>query len=121
MMNFLRFMLWLSLYTAATAINGAEGTALIKHKLMNEKNHDTDASVVVARVNNQPIIATADQTNVPAGEQSLEVECLVKLYVGMGTVDFSKVSRMDVKLEAGKTYQLGATLTAKGDCTPTIE
>lgn len=121
MMIILRWTVWLALYAAATAIQGADSNAVIKHKLMDENSHHDDASVVVTRVNNEPVTDNVNQTDAPAGEQSLEVECVVRLFVGMGTVDFSKLTRMAVKLEAGRTYQLGTKLTTQGDCTPTIQ
>lgn len=111
----------LALFLTTTSIQGANDVAVIKHKLINEESRDTDASVVVKRINNTPIAEIADRTMTPAGEQLLEVECLVRLFVGMGTVDFSNVTQMGVKLEDGKTYQLGAIITATGGCQPTIQ
>ena len=121
MNNFLGASLGLALLFAANLVHSADEPAVIKHKLLNEESRDTDASVVVRRINNTPITETANQTITPAGEQLLELECLVRLFVGMGTVDFSKVSQMAVKLDIGKTYQLGAIVTPQGDCEPTIQ
>ncbi len=110
------FFLTLASLTATAADN-----ATIKNKSFNEHRKEIDAAVVVKKVNGLEMEADQSEVDVSAGERTLELECIVRTFVGMGTVDIGKLKQITVPLEAGHTYQLGAKLSPDGECTPTID
>jgi hypothetical protein len=103
--------------STATAVDNAT----IRNKSFDERRKEVDASVVVKKVNGLEMEADQSEVDVSAGERTLELECTVRTFVGMGTVDIGKLKQITVPLEAGHTYQLGAKLSPDGECTPTID
>jgi hypothetical protein len=99
----------------------AADNAVIKNKAFSERTKEVDTAVVVKKINDLDIEADQSETEVSPGERTLEVECVVRTFVGMGTVDIGKLKRFTLPLEAGKTYQLGGKITEDGECTPTID
>jgi hypothetical protein len=99
----------------------AADNAVIKNKAFGERTKEVDTAVVVKKINDLDIEADQSETEVSPGERTLEVECVVRTFVGMGTVDIGKLKRFTLPLEAGKTYQLGGKITEDGECTPTID
>ena len=109
--------LTLASFTAAAADN-----VTIKNKSFEERRKEIDAAaVVVKKVNGLEMEADQSEIDVSAGERTLELECIVRTFVGMGTVDIGKLKQITIPLEAGHTYQLGAKLSPDGECTPTID
>jgi hypothetical protein len=98
----------------------ANDNAIIKNKAIDQQHKELDTAVYVTKVNDLDLEEGQSEIEVTAGERTLDVECVVRTFVGMGTVDLGKSSRINVKLEPGRTYQLGAKLTQEGECTPTI-
>ena len=41
----------------------------------------------------------------------LEIECIVRAFVGMGAVDLGKIKHFTMAMDAGGTYQLSAILS----------
>lgn len=99
----------------------AADNAVIKNKAFSERTKEVDTAVVVKKINDLDIEADQSETEVSPGERTLEVECVVRTFVGMGTVDIGKLKQFTMPLEAGKTYQLGGKITEDGECTPTID
>ena len=110
------FFLTLASLTATAADN-----ATIKNKSFNEHRKEIDAAVVVKKVNGLEMEADQSEVDVSAGERTLELECIVRTFVGVGPVDIGKLKQITVPLEAGHTYQLGAKLSPDRECTPTID
>lgn len=108
-------LLGLSLVSSAASDN-----AIIKNKAIDEKRKELDTAVYVTKVNDLDMEEGQSEIEVTAGDRTLDIECVVRTFVGMGTVDLSKSSRINVTLEPGRTYQLGAKLTKDGECTPTL-
>jgi hypothetical protein len=109
--------------SAICAVALAADNAIIKNKILAAitKDQEQDAAVTVLKVGAKQFAPDQAAVQAPAGEQSLEIECTSRTFVGMGTMDISKTVNMTVKLEPGRTYQLGAKLSKRGDCMPTIE
>ena len=103
-------------FTATAADN-----ATIKNKSFGERRKEIDAAVIVKKVNGLEMEADHAEIEVSAGERTLQLECIVRTFVGMGTVDIGKLKQITVPVEAGHTYQLGAKLSPDGECTPTID
>ena len=103
--------------------NGANATdnAIIKNKSFAERRQEIDTAVVVKKINGLEMEADQPGVEVSPGERTLELECVVRTFVGMGTVDIGKLKKITVPLEAGRNYQLGAKLSPDGECTPTID
>ena len=99
----------------------AADNATIKNKSFDERRKEIDAAVVVKKVNGLEMEADHAEVDVSARERTLELECIVRTFVGMGTVDIGKLKQITAPLEAGHTYQLGAKLSPDGECTPTID
>ena len=99
----------------------AGDNAIIKNKAIDERRKELDTAVYVTKVNDLDMEEGQSEIEVTAGERTLDIECIVRTFVGMGTVDLGKATRMNVKLEAGRTYQLGAKLTQEGECTPILQ
>ncbi len=108
-------LLGLSLVSSAASDN-----AIIKNKAIDEKRKELDTAVYVTKVNDLDMEEGQSEIEVTAGDRTLDIECVVRTFVGMGTVDLGKSSRINVTLEPGRTYQLGAKLTKDGECTPTL-
>jgi hypothetical protein len=98
----------------------ANDNAIIKNKAIAPQHKELDTAVYVTKVNDLDLEEGQSEIEVTAGERTLDVECVVRTFVGMGTVDLGKSSRINVTLEPGRTYQLGAKLTREGECTPTL-
>ncbi|MDQ3259220.1 MAG: hypothetical protein M3Q00_00300 [Pseudomonadota bacterium] len=99
----------------------ASDNAIIKNKSLDTQRKELDIAVYVTKVNDLDLEEGQEEIEVTAGERTLDIECIVRSFVGMGTLDLGKSTRMNVKLEAGRTYQLGAKLTKEGECTPTLQ
>lgn len=99
----------------------AGDNAIIKNKSLDAPRKELDTAVYVTKVNDLDMEEGQAEIEVTAGERTLDIECIVRTFVGMGSVDLGKSTRMNVKLEAGRTYQLGAKLTREGECTPTLQ
>lgn len=109
-----------SLVPAADADAGE--TAVIRNKaLAIGGGKEVDAAVSIGSIDSRRVQPGNDSLETAAGKHSLVVLCRARVFVGMGTVDFDTRAVMDVDLEAGRTYQLGARATVKGDCIPVIE
>lgn len=105
---------------SATIAIGADN-AIIKNKVMVEQRQEIDTAVTLKKINGLVIEDYQDQTEVSPGEHNLEIECVVRTFVGMGTVDLGKMKQFTLPLDTGRTYQLGAKLAPDGECTPTID
>ena len=99
----------------------AADNAVIKNKSFGERIKEFDTAVAVKKINDLEMEADQREIEVSPGERTLEVECVVRTFVGMGTVDIGKLKQFTVPLEAGKTYQLGGKVADDGECTPTID
>lgn len=104
----------------ATTARGADN-AIIKNKIMGEQRQEIDTAVTLKKINDLAIDDLQDQTEVSPGEHTLEIECIVRTFVGMGTVDLGKMKQFTIAINAGRTYQLGAKFSPEGECTPTID
>jgi hypothetical protein len=98
----------------------ANDNAIVKNKAIDPQHKELDTAVYVTKVNDLDMEEGQSEIEVTAGERTLDIECVVRTFVGMGTVDLGKSSRINVTLEPGRTYQLGAKLTQDGECTPTL-
>jgi hypothetical protein len=119
-----QFQLLLLLALVASAPSSwSANSATIKNKVLAviSKDNQQDAAVTVRKIGAKELPPDQAAVEATPGEQRLEVECLSRTFVGMGTMDIAKTVQMTVKLEPGKTYQLGARLTKRGDCMPTME
>jgi hypothetical protein len=99
----------------------AQEKATIKNKDFDPGGKEMDASVAIVKINGEPMEGVSDEVQVAAGEQRVQVVCTSRLFVGMGTMDIAKEVDLTVDLKKGRTYKLGARLSEKGDCMPTIE
>lgn len=99
----------------------AGDNATIKNKPLDAERKELATSVYVTKVNDLEIEQGQSEIEVTAGERALDIECIVRTFVGMGTVDIGKSTRMNVQLEAGRKYQLDAKLTPEGECTPVLK
>jgi hypothetical protein len=100
----------------------AQEKATIKNKDFEPAaGKEMDASVAVVKINGAPMEGVTDEVQVTAGEQRVQVVCTSRLFVGMGTMDIAKEVDLTVDVKKGRTYKLGARLSEKGDCMPTIE
>ena len=95
--------------------------AVIKNKLLSAQRQEIDTAITLRKINGLAIDDLQDQTEVSPGEHTLEIECIVRTFVGMGTVDLGKLKQFTLPLDAGRIYQLGAKLSPDGECTPTID
>lgn len=105
---------------AASGTIAAEN-AVIKNKAMDEERKEIATAATLKKINGLEIEDLQTQTEVSAGEHTLEIECIVRTFVGMGTVDLGKLKQFTLPLDAGRTYQLGATISPDGECTPTVD
>lgn len=105
---------------AASGTIAAEN-AVIKNKAMDEERKEIATAATLKKINGLEIEDLQTQTEVSAGEHTLEIECIVRTFVGMGTVDLGKMKQFTLPLDAGRTYQLGATISPDGECTPTVD
>lgn len=99
----------------------ASDSAIIKNKIFASQHKELDTAVYVTKVNDLNMEEGQDEIEVSAGDRTLEVACVVRTFVGMGTVDLGKSTRMNVNLKAGRTYQLDAKLNKESDCTPILQ
>ena len=99
----------------------AANYALIKNKVFDDRRKEIDTAVVVRKVNGLAMDENQDQVEVSPGEPTLEIECIVRTFVGMGTVDIGKLKQITVPIEAGHTYQLGAKLAPDGECIASVD
>ncbi|MEQ1881358.1 MAG: hypothetical protein ABL878_10355 [Burkholderiales bacterium] len=99
----------------------AEPPAFIKNRaVMVGGGKEIDAAVRVIAIDSHEIDAGISQFEVAPGKHAIEVECTARVFVGMGTVDFPERSALSVELKSGRTYQLDATVTVKGECVPVL-
>lgn len=105
----------------ASASAPAADHAIIKNKVLDAQRKELDTAVYVTKVNDLGMEEGQAEIEVSAGERTLDIYCIVRTFVGMGTVDIGKSTRMIVKLDAERTYRLDAKLSAEGDCTPTLQ
>ncbi len=108
-----------SLLVASSAT--AAENAIIKNKAMNEDSKEIATAASLKKINGLEIENDQSQSEVSSGEHTLEIECVVRTFVGMGTVDLGKMKQFTLALDAGRTYQLGAKISPDGECTPTID
>ncbi len=108
-----------SLFVANGAI--AAENAVIKNKAMDEERKEIATAATLKKVNGLEIEDNQMQTEVSPGEHTLAIECVVRTFVGMGTVDLGKMKQFTMNFDARRTYQLGATVSPEGECTPTID
>ncbi len=99
----------------------AAENALIKNKAMDEERKEIATAATLKKVNGLDIEDDQMQTEVSPGEHTLAIECVVRTFVGMGTVDLGKMKQFTMNFDASRTYQLGATIEPDGECTPTID
>jgi hypothetical protein len=99
----------------------AADQAVVKNKVFDSQHKELDTAVYVTKVNELDMEEGQDEIEVSPGNRILEVACIVRTFVGMGTVDLGKSTRMSVTLAAGRTYRLDAKLTKDGDCTPILQ
>jgi hypothetical protein len=108
-----------SLFFASGAI--AAENAIIKNKAMTEERKEIATAATLKKINGLDIEDLQTETEVSPGEHTLAIECIVRTFVGMGTVDMGKMKQFTLLLDAGRTYQLGAEISPNGECTPTID
>lgn len=82
---------------------------------------EVDAAVRVLAIDSAPVSASLSEVPSSAGRHVIEVSCTARVFAGMGTIDFDSRSAMAVELAAGRSYQLGARYSVRGDCTPVLE
>lgn len=99
----------------------AADNAVIKNKVMDEQRKEIATAATLKKINGLEIEDDQTQTEVSPGEHTLEIECIVRTFVGMGTVDMGKMKQFTMNFDAGRTYQLGGKLEPDGECTPTID
>ena len=99
----------------------AAENAIIKDKAMDEERKEIATAATLKKINGLEIEELQTQTEVSPGEHTLQIECVVRTFVGMGTVDLGKMKQFTMKFDARRTYQLGATVSPDGECTPTID
>jgi hypothetical protein len=107
-----------SLFVASGAI--AAENAIVKNKAMDEERKEIATAATLKKINGLEIEELQNQTEVSPGEHTLAIECIVRTFVGMGTVDLGKMKQFTLPLDAGRTYQLGAEISPDGECSPTI-
>ena len=108
-----------SLFVAGGAT--AAENATIKNKAMDEARKEVATAATLKKINGLEIEELQSQTEVSPGEHTLEIECIVRTFVGMGTVDLGKMKQFTMAMDAGRTYQLGGKISPDGECTPTID
>jgi hypothetical protein len=108
-----------SLFVAGGAM--AAENAIIKNKAMDEARKEIATAATLKKINGLEIEDLQTQTEVSPGEHTLEIDCVVRTFVGMGTVDLGKMKQFTLPLDAGRTYQLGAKMSPDGECTPVID
>jgi hypothetical protein len=111
---------WLVCLSSICSWASADDQAIIRNKPLDSQRKELDSTVYVTKVNDLDVAEDQTEIEVTAGERTLEVACIVRTFVGMGTVDLGKSTRMNIKLEAGRIYQLNAKLSGEGDCTPIL-
>jgi hypothetical protein len=100
----------------------AEPPALIKIRTVTAGGgKEVDAAVRVVAIDSREVAADFSEIEVSPGNHAIEVECTARVFVGMGTVDFPERSVLSVELESGRTYQLDAAVSLKGECIPVLK
>ena len=99
----------------------AAENAIIKNKAMDDERKEIATAATLKKINGLEIEDDQARTEVSPGEHTLQIECVVRTFVGMGTVDLGKMKQFTMNFDAGRTYQLGATVSPDGECTPTID
>jgi hypothetical protein len=82
---------------------------------------EVDAAVRVLAVDFVAVNATQSKVRLSGGTHVVEVLCTARVLVGMGTADFDRKSALTVQVAAGRTYQLDARVSVRGECTPVLE
>ena len=108
-----------SAFLASSAM--AAENAVIKNKVMDEARKEIATAATLKKINGLEIEDLQTQTEVSPGEHTLQIECVVRTFVGMGTVDLGKMKQFTMNFDPGRTYQLGGKLAPDGECTPTID
>jgi hypothetical protein len=108
-----------SLFVTASALSAEN--AVIKNKAMDEERKEVATAATLKKINGLEIEDLQIETAVSPGEHTLAIECVVRTFVGMGTVDLGKMKQVTLPLDAGRSYQLGADISPDGECTPTID
>ena len=113
--------LFLALVILAANTSNAAENAIVKNKIISDQRKEVATAAALKKINGLEIEELQNQTEVSPGEHTLEIECVVRTFVGMGTVDLGKMKQFTLSLDAGRTYQLGAKISPDGECTPTID
>ena len=113
--------LFLALVILAANTSNAAENAIVKNKIISDQRKEVATAAALKKINGLEIEELQNQTEVSPGEHTLEIECVVRTFVGMGTADLGKMKQFTLSLDAGRTYQLGAKISPDGECTPTID
>ncbi|MEO8159067.1 MAG: hypothetical protein ABI648_14820 [Betaproteobacteria bacterium] len=105
----------------ALAVEAGEVAFIMNRAFAVGEGKEVDAAVRVLRIDSVPVSASLSKVPCSAGRHVIEVSCTARVFAGMGTVDFDSRSAMAVEVAAGRTYQLGARYSVRGDCAPVLE
>lgn len=111
----------LAVMLGASMAGAAEDGFILNRAFTVGDGKEVDAAVRVLKLDSVAVRASLPKVRTPAGTHVLEVLCTARVFAGMGTVDFGSRSVMTIEVEAGRTYQLGARYSVRGDCTPVLE
>jgi hypothetical protein len=104
------------------AAPAAEPPAVIMNRALTVGGgKEVDAAVKVVAIDSRPVIGEKSLIEVAPGRHVIKVVCTARVFVGMGTVDFTSNSVLSIQVESGREYRLDAKLTLQGDCTPVLE
>jgi hypothetical protein len=103
------------------AVEAGEVAFIMNRAFAVGEGKEVDAAVRVLRIDSVPVSASLSKVPCSAGRHVIEVSCTARVFAGMGTVDFDSRSAMAVEVAAGRTYQLGARYSVRGDCAPVLE
>ena len=114
-------LVWMALVLCSQAL-AADGPALIRNRVfIVGGGKEVDAAVRVVAVDALPVVDNQSEVYVAPGPHVIEILCTARVLAGMGTVDFPSKSDLAVGLESGRSYQLDASVTVRGDCTPGLQ
>ncbi len=100
----------------------AAETALIRNRMFAAGGgKELDAAVRIVAIDSIPLRDLLPAVQIAAGTHVIELSCTARVFAGMGTVDFDSRSTLTVDIAAGRTYQLDAQVSVRGDCTPVLE
>jgi hypothetical protein len=111
----------LAVMLGASMAEAAEDGFILNRAFTVGEGKEIDAAVRVLKLDSVAVDPSLSIIRTSAGAHVLEVSCTARVFAGMGRVDFDSRSAMTIEVEAGRTYQLGARYSVRGDCTPVLE